>query len=81
MQFRYAIFVGALAALASWAIPALAGHADAHKGGEPAATSSGCSAQQRSEDGTWSTIPCQELNSPAQMSHKSPPPSTEEQAR
>ena len=80
MQFRYAIFVGALAALASLAVPARARHADAPKAGEQAATSPGCSAQQRSEDGTWTTIPCQELGSP-DSPRKSATRSSEEQAR
>jgi len=81
MQLRYAIFVGAMAALASLAVPALARHGDAQKTGEPAATSSGCSAQQRLADGTWTTIPCQALGSPDQAQHKSATRSTEEQPR
>jgi hypothetical protein len=81
MQFRHAIFVGAMAALAALAMPALARHSDASKTGEQAATSPGCSAQQRSADGTWTTIPCQELGSPDQAQHRSATRSMEEQAR
>jgi hypothetical protein len=80
MQFRYAIFVGAMAALASLAVPALARHGDAPKAGEQPASSAGCTAQQRSADGTWTTIPCQALGSP-DSPRKSATRSSEEQAR
>lgn len=80
MQFRYAIFVGTMAALASLAVPALARHSEVQKTSEQTA-SQGCSAQQRSEDGTWTTIPCQELGSPDQAPRKSATRSSEEQAR
>ena len=71
MQFRYAISVGAIAALASMAVPALAKHPDAaQKTAEPSAPSS-CSARQRTADGTWTDIPCQELGSRGQGQQKS----------
>ena len=81
MQFRYAIFVGAMAAIASLAVPALARHADAPKAGEQTVSSPGCSAQQRSEDGTWTTIPCQALGAPEQAQRKSAARSTDQQER
>jgi hypothetical protein len=80
MQFRYAIFVGAMAALASLAVPALAKHPDTQKTGEPS-TSSSCSARQKTVDGTWTQIPCQELGSGGQTQHKSATRSAGEQAR
>ena len=80
MQFRHAIFVGAMAALASLAVPALAKHPDAQKTSEPS-TSSSCSARQKTADGTWTQIPCQELGSGGQTQHKSATRSEGEQAR
>jgi hypothetical protein len=80
MQFKHAILVGAMAALASLAVPALAKHSDAQTTSEQP-TSSACSARQRTADGTWTELPCQELGSPKQTPHTSATRSTDEQAR
>jgi len=80
MQFKYAAFVAAMAGLASLAAPALARHSDAQKSSEQPA-SSPCSAWQRTADGTWKELPCQELGAPQQTSRKSATRGTDEQAR
>jgi hypothetical protein len=80
MQLKHAIFVGALAALASLAVPALAKHSDAPKTSEQPAASA-CSARQQTADGTWTQVPCQEVGSPAQPPGKSATRSPDEQTR
>jgi len=80
MRIRYAIVVGAMAALASLAVPALAKHSAAPKASEQPA-SSGCSARQQTADGTWTQAPCQELGSPEQAPRKSATRSPDQQAR
>jgi hypothetical protein len=80
MQLKYAILVGALAVLASPAVPALARHSDAPQtGAQP--TSSSCSARQQTADGTWTQLPCQELTSPEQAPHKSATRNPDHQTR
>jgi hypothetical protein len=80
MQLKYAIFVGAMAALASLAVPALARNSDAENTGEQP-TSSSCSARQKTADGTWQQVPCQELGATKQTSRKSATRGTDEQTR
>ena len=71
MRIRYAIIVGAMAALTSLAVPALARHSEAPKAGESPAATAACSARQRLPDGSWTQLPCQELGAPEQTRRKS----------
>jgi hypothetical protein len=80
MQFKHAILAGAMAALASLAVPALAKHSDAQKSSEQPA-SSPCSARQQTADGTWTQLPCQELAIPGQAPRKSATRSPDHQTR
>jgi hypothetical protein len=80
MRIKHAIFAGAMAALFSLAVPALAKHSDAPKASEQPASSS-CSARQQTADGTWTQLPCQEVGSPSQPPRKSATRSTDEQTR
>lgn len=80
MQLRYAIFVGAMAALASLAVPALARHPDGQKANEQP-TSSSCTAAQKTADGTWTVLSCQELGATRQTSRKSATRGSDEQTR
>ena len=70
MRIRYAIIVGAMAALTSLAVPALARHSEAPKAGESPAAAA-CSARQRLPDGSRTQLPCQELGAPEQTRRKS----------
>ena len=80
MRIKHAVLVGAMAALASPTAPALAKHSAAQTASEPS-TSSACSAQQQTADGTWIQIPCRELGSPEQAPHKSATRSPDRQTR
>lgn len=80
MRIKHAIFAGSMATLASLTAPVLANNSVAQKTNEQSA-SSPCSAQQRSADGTWTQLPCQELGSPQQIPHKSAARSSDKQAR
>jgi hypothetical protein len=80
MRIKHAIFVGSMAALVLSAAPALAKNSDAPKTDEQA-TSSPCSARQRTADGTWVQLPCQELGSPKPTPHKSATRSPDQQTR
>lgn len=80
MRIRHAIFVGSMAALVSLTAPALAKNFDAPKTSEQS-TSSPCSAQQRTADGTWIQLPCRELGTPTQPSSKSATRSSDQQTR
>ena len=80
MRIKHAIFAGSLAALASLTAPALAKTSNVQKTGEQS-TSSPCSAQQRTADGTWIQLPCQELGSPKPPSSKSATRSSDQQTR
>jgi hypothetical protein len=81
MRIKQAIFVGSAAALASLTVPALAKNFDVQKTGE-ISTSSPCSAQERTADGTWIQLPCRELGStPTQPSSKSATRSSDHQTR
>ena len=80
MRIRHAMFVGSMAALVSLTAPALAKTFDAPKTSEQS-TSSPCSAQQRTADGTWIQLPCRELGAPTQPSSKSATRSSDQQTR
>lgn len=79
MRIKHAIFAGSMAALASLTTPALAKHSDAQTSEQ--STSSTCSAEQRTADGTWAQIPCQELGSAKQTPGKSAARSSDQQTR
>ena len=81
MRIKHAIFVGSLAALVSLMTPALAKNFDVQKTTGEQSTSSPCSAQQRTADGTWIQLPCRELGIPTQSSSKSATRSSEHQTR
>ncbi len=80
MRIKHAIFVASMAALASLTTPALARNSDAQQTSEQPA-SSPCSALQKTAGGTWKRLPCEELGSPGQSSHKSATRNSDEQAR
>ena len=80
MWIKHAIFVGSMAALASLTAPALAKNFDVQKTGEQS-TSSPCSAQQRTADGTWIQLPCRELGTPTPPASKSATRSSDHQPR
>ena len=85
MRIRNAIFASIVAALASQTAPALAKHSevkhsDVTTPSEPSASSS-CSALQKTADGTWARLPCQELGSPGQSQHNSAARTQDQQTR
>ncbi len=85
MRIRDAIFASIVAALALQTAPALAKHSEVKNSevttpSEPSASSS-CSALQKTADGTWARLPCQELGSPGQPQHKSAARTQDHQAR
>lgn len=85
MRIRDAIFASIVAALASQTAPALAKHSEVKNSevttpSEPSASSS-CSALQKTADGTWARLPCQELGSPGQPPHKSAAQTPDRQTR
>jgi hypothetical protein len=80
MRIKHAIFVGSMAALTSLTAPAPAGNSDAQQTSDQAA-SSPCSALQKTSDGTWKQLPCEELGSPKQTPHKSTMRNSDDPAR
>ena len=71
MRLGHAIFVATTAALLAAAVPGLAGHAETPKTGEQPASSS-CHSYQMATDGSWTELPCQELDAPAPSQKSSP---------
>jgi hypothetical protein len=80
MRIKHAIFVGSMATLASLMAPALARNSDTQKASEQP-TSSPCSALQKTADGTWKQLLCEELGSPKPTPHKSATRNSDEQTR
>jgi hypothetical protein len=77
MRIARLILVGSVIATAALAAPALAKHSGAPKTDDSAAApaSSSCHARQQVDDGSWTEIPCQEVDGNGQTQHKSAPPS------
>ena len=71
MRIAKVIFAGSVAGAIALATPALAGHSDAQKPAEEAATSSPCHAYVMGPDGAWQPKPCQEAGAPAPAPRKS----------
>jgi len=69
MRLGQAIFFGSAAALLTLAAPTLARNSNSHtmKATEAPAPDS-CHAYQQAADGSWTQLPCQEMNSKAQQS-------------
>ena len=80
MRIKHAIFAGTMAALASSTAPALAKHSVAKTVSEPAAPST-CSAEQKTADGTWARLPCEEVGSPQQKPGRSAARSSDQETR
>lgn len=80
MRIKRAIFAGSMAALASLTVPALARNSDAKTAVEPAPSPT-CSAEQKTADGTWARLPCEEVGSPQQKPGKSAARSSDRQTR
>jgi hypothetical protein len=79
MQIKYAIFVGAVAALASLTTPVLAKNSDAQKSDDKS-TSSACHAYETAADGSSIQLPCEELGPKEPTQHKSATRSTDQEA-
>jgi hypothetical protein len=77
---RINAILGALAALALMTAPALANNSKPQATPEPEVSSS-CSALQKSADGTWVKLPCQEVGSPAQPPRQSATRNPDRQTR
>jgi hypothetical protein len=71
MRIAKVIFAGSVAGAVALASPASAGHSDAQKPAEEAASSSPCQAYEMGPDGAWHQQPCQEAGAPAQAPRKS----------
>jgi hypothetical protein len=69
MRIKRAIFVGAVAALASLTAPVLAKNSDAKSNDKSA--SSPCHAYETAADGSSVQLPCEELGPKAATQHKS----------
>jgi hypothetical protein len=78
MRLGHAIFVATIAALLAAAVPGLAKNAETPKSEQPA--SSSCHSYQMAADGSWTELPCQELDAPS-PSRKSSPRKTDEEDR
>jgi hypothetical protein len=82
MRIAKLIFVGSIAALAGLTPPALANNSDTRKIADQS-TSSPCQAYQQAPDGTWKTLPCQEMGagSGGQPQRKSATRSSDQETR
>jgi hypothetical protein len=78
MRFAKLALIGAIAALAFAAAPALAKHAAPEKADDKS-VSSPCHAYQMAADGSWTVLPCHQAG--GQTEHKPPPKGSEEEAR
>ena len=80
MRLGQAIFFGAAAALLTLAAPTLARNSNSHTAKVTEALAAGsCHAYQQAADGSWTQLPCQEMDSKASaQSHAAAKSATEE---